>query len=162
MTGSTPHPSKPISATVRAVAASILVGAGTVPAETEPPPISLFTDRSEVAAVSLSPTGRYLAASIRQGDEAAFQVITLPEREVKVNFPMGTEREIARIYWATDDLLLVSPARQALTLDIMGLTLELMTVDAETGQTERVGGGSLIDILPDDPEHVLISASSNR
>ncbi len=162
MTGSTPHPSKPISATVRAVATSILVGAGTVPAETEPPPISLFTDRSEVAAVSLSPTGRYLAASIRQGDEAAFQVITLPEREVKVNFPMGTEREIARIYWATDDLLLVSPARQALTLDIMGLTLELMTVDAETGQTERVGGGSLIDILPDDPEHVLISASSNR
>ena len=162
MTGSRLRSSKQITATVWAVAAMIHVAGEAQPAEAEPPPIALFTDRAEVATVSISPTGRYLAASIRQGDEAAFQVITLPEREVKVNFPLGTEREIARIYWATDDLLLVSPMRQALTLDIMGLTLELMTVHAETGETERVGGGSVIDILPDDPEHVLISASPNR
>ena len=162
MTGNARHTIGEIAAIVCTVAALTLVLGKPATAETEPPPISLFTDRAEVAAVSMSPTGRYLAASIRQGDEAAFQVITLPEREVKVNFPMGTEREIARIHWATDDLLLVSPARQALTVDIMGLTLELMTVHAETGQTERVGVGSLIDLLPDDPEHVLVSASRNR
>lgn len=161
MTGSTLHRSQRITAKAW-IFTTLAVAGKAAAAEAAPPPISFFTDRAEVAAVSISPTGRYLAASIRRGDKAAFQVITLPEREVKVNFPLGTGREIARIYWARDDLLLVSPVRQALTLDIMGLTLELITVHAETGKTDRVGIGSLIDILPDDPEHILISASANR
>lgn len=39
-----------------------------VAARAEPPPIGEFTSQFEVTAVSISPTGRYITATVRQGD----------------------------------------------------------------------------------------------
>ncbi len=128
----------------------------------ELPPVAAFTSQAKVALVSISPTGEYLAATIRDGDNSAFQVITHPKREVKVNFPLGDRREIARIWWVADDMLLVAPARRGQGSEFLGRTLELMTIHAETGKTERVGFGTVLDTLPDDAEHILISRTQDR
>ena len=47
-------------------------------ADNEPPPIAAFATLPEVEGITISPTGRYLTASIRQGDGAQFQIIAHP------------------------------------------------------------------------------------
>ena len=128
----------------------------------QPPPISAFTDRAEVSDVRISPTGRYIAAAMRDGEAASFRIITNPEREQKVHIPLGDKREIANFAWAADDVLLVTAARRFPGYDFTARTGELMTINAETGHTKRVGAGELLSILPDDPGHILVTASADR
>lgn len=129
---------------------------------TGPPPVSVFTGASEVGGITISPSGRYFTASIRQGDEAEFQIIKDPERETTVNIGLGTEREVIEVVWLTDELALFRQATRILGRDYKSTTGEFATIHAETGHIQRAGAGALIDILPDQPDHVLIQGGSDR
>ena len=133
-----------------------------VTAAGEPPPISAFAAVSEVEGITISPTGRYITASIRQGDQAEFQIITHPEREKKASVALGKEREVTRVNWLTDEVALFVQARRVMGTDYKVPTGVLATVHAETGFVQPAGGGSVIDILPSDPDHVLIHIPDNR
>ena len=127
-----------------------------------PLPVSVFTGASEVGSITISPSGRYFTASIRQGDEAEFQIIKDPERETTVNIGLGTEREVIEVVWLTDELALFRQATRILGRDYKSTTGEFATIHAETGHIQRAGAGALIDILPDQPDHVLIQGGSDR
>ena len=127
-----------------------------------PPPISVFTGASEVGGITISPSGRYLTAAIRQGDEAEFQIIKDPERETTVNIGLGTEREVIQVVWLSDELALFRQSKRVLGRDYKSTTGEFATIHAETGHIQRAGAGALIDILPDQPDHVLIQGGSDR
>ena len=127
-----------------------------------PPPISAFTGASEVGSITISPTGRYFTASIRQGDQAEFQIIKDPERETTVNIGLGTEREVIEVVWLTDELALFRQATRILGRDYKSTTGEFATIHAETGHIQRAGGGALIDVLHDQPDHVLVQGGSDR
>ena len=127
-----------------------------------PPPISAFTGASEVGSITISPSGRYFTASIRQGDQAEFQIIKDPERETTVNIGLGTEREVIEVVWLTDELALFRQATRIMGRDYKSTSGEFATIHAETGHIQRAGAGALIDILPDQPDHVLIQGGSDR
>lgn len=126
------------------------------------PPVSEFTSLPEVTAVSISPTGRYITATIRQGDRSEFQIVTHPEREFKVQKTLGDAAEVADVTWLTDELALMRPAYRVFGTDIKAATSQLGTIHAETGHVRRSGSGTVLDILPDDPAEVLVSAPVAR
>lgn len=140
---------------------TLLVLCVAVPAQAQPP-ISDFTSQSEVTAVSISPTGRYITATIRQGDRSEFQIVTHPEREFKVQKTLGDATEVAAVTWLSDELALMRPAYRLFGTDIKAMTTQLATIHAETGHVRRSGSGSVLDVLPDDPKELLVSAPTAR
>ena len=128
----------------------------------EPPPVAAFAADAEVEGITISPTGRYLTASMRQGGQAEFQIITYPEREVKVNVALGKEREVTQVNWLDEQTALFVQAWRVMGMDYKVPTGALATVNAETGFVQPAGSGTVIDMLPDDPDHVLIHVPDNR
>ena len=128
----------------------------------EAPPVSAFAALPEVEGITISPTGRYLTASIRQGEEAQFQIITHPEREIKVNVALGDKREVTEVVWLTDDVALFQQSWRVMGTDYKVPTGALATVHAETGFVQPAGGGNVIDILPSQPDHILVYLPENR
>ena len=127
----------------------------------ELPPISAFTDPSDYGAVAISPTGEYLALTMRHEDGATFRVVTYPDNEIKVNRNFGEDREIADMLWVGDEHVLVFPANRLGRVEGTGLTGELMVVPVEGGIVRRLGWGRVLDVLPDDPAHILIQTTSD-
>ena len=126
------------------------------------PPVSDFTSQSEVAAVSISPTGRYITATIRQGERSEFQILTHPEREFKVQKTLGDAAEVAAVTWLSDELALMRPAYRVFGTDIKAQSGQLATINAETGHVRRSGGGTVLDTLPDDPKEILVAVPTAR
>ena len=73
------------SAAVRRCIVHIAVCLWAVAGYGELPPISAFTDPSDYGTVAVSPTGEYLALTMRHEDGATFRVVTYPDNEIKVN-----------------------------------------------------------------------------
>lgn len=151
-----------VLATVATHMAACLSSTGTASAA-EPPPVGAFTDAPAVSLVSISPTGKYLAIAMRQGEERAFQVVTHPEREVKVNFLLGEDRQVANAAWISDDLLLATPARRMWWTggEQRASTGELVTINAATGRSRTIGSGRPLHLLPAMPNHILVAASES-
>ena len=127
-------------------------------------PITAFTDDAAVAMMSISPGGEYVAMTLRKDGESAFQIRSYPDMEVKASFLLGDKREVARTTWVADHILLGTPAERMLGQgrERRFLTGELVTIDARSGRTQRVGWGSLLDILPNAPNQILVAASADR
>ena len=145
-----------------AFAVALPIVCNAVAAQAEPPPIGEFTSQFEVTAVSISPTGRYITATVRQGDRSEFQIVTHPEREFKVQKTLGDAAEVAAVSWLTDELALMRPAHRVFGTDIKAAVSQLATIHAETGHVRRSGGGTVLDVLPNDPKEILVTAPVNR
>ena len=133
-------------------------------ADAELVPISAFTDDAAAATVSISPGGEYLALTLRKDGKSAFQVRSYPDMEVKASYQLGDKREVAGAIWVSDHILVGTPAERVrgLSSETRALTGELVTIDARSGRTQRVGWGGVLDILPNAPNQILISGSRDR
>ena len=125
-------------------------------------PISAFTDPADYGTVAISPTGEYLALTMRHEGGAIFRVVTYPDNEIKVNRNFGEDREIADLLWVGDQHVLVFPANSLGRVEGLGRTGELMVVPVEGGIVRRLGWGTVLDVLPDDPAHILIQTARDR
>lgn len=127
-----------------------------------PPPIAAFTDLDDFGTVEISPTGEYLALTMRHEDGATFRVLDRESGETVINRNFDENREIADLAWAADHHLLVAPAFRSMVLAGLGSTGEIMVVPIKTGRAGRLGWGQVLDNLPDDPEHVLFYLAEDR
>lgn len=125
-------------------------------------PVSAFTDDPELGLISISPTGAYLARAKRDGEFGTFQVVTYPEREVKINYGLGRHTEVGDLAWIGDDRLLITSARFVPFMDLEIPIGELHVVEVESGKMDfLVRGAALMHRLPDDADHVLILRYEN-
>ena len=125
--------------------------------------MSAFTNDAELGLISISPNGNYLARSKRDGEFGTFQVVTYPEREVKINYGFGRRTEVGDMVWIGDDRLLITAVRFVPALDLLVPTGELHAVEVESGRMDLlIGRGALMHRLPDEPDHVLILRYENR
>ncbi len=146
---------------IRRWALAALCGAGL--ASAEPPPISAFTDRNAFDNVEISPTGEYMAVTMAHEDGGAtFRVLTHPDREIKINRNFDEGRAIADLEWVADSHLVVTPAERGLVFASLGITRELTTVAVKTGMVDRLAFGQLLDILAEDPKHILYVNTTDR
>jgi len=138
------------------------VDAATPNDATGPPPIAAFTDPDDFGAVEISPTGEYLALTMRHEDGATFRVLDRESGDIVINRNFDENREIADLQWAADHHLLVAPAFRGMVLAGLGSTGEIMVVPIKTGRAGRLGWGQVLDTMPDDPEHVLFYLAEDR
>src|SRR5690606_6468489 len=131
--------------------------------------------------VRISPTGEYLAMTVRGGGQTGLMISSRKqsgERAV-MRFSRGTH--VQDFWWVNDHRVLMSLAETFGTRDDPVLTGELFGMNADGGRKEllmgyratgrqtgtRIGvdregrlAGFLVDTLPDDDEHVLVTVRS--
>ncbi|MGE0625122.1 MAG: alpha/beta hydrolase family protein [Pseudomonadales bacterium] len=129
-------------------------------------------------SVSISPGGTYVAVSHRKENAEFLSILRLPDLEPVSSTRFSMDLGIDRIVWASEQRLLLQPARRHPTRDDYKLpTGEIAAMDVDGRHRDmlfgpRAGIGQMgvkarrraseaawariIDRLPDDPNHVLI------
>ena len=79
-----------------------------------------------------------------------------------MNVALGDKREVTEVVWLTDDIALFQQSWRVMGTDYKVPTGALATVHAETGFVRPAGGGNVIDILPDQPDNILVYVPENR
>ena len=150
-----------------------------VRAQSIPPErIDPFIEAGVVRNIRISPTGQYYAVTARIDGQTGIMVLRRTDLQVhaSVRFQRGTHVHDA--WWVNDERLVMSLAETFGTRDDPVVTGELYGMDADGGRKELLVGyravgpqtGSrigvkkdgrlaafLVDLLPDDDKHVLVS-----
>lgn len=167
--------------TISAVVFAAMLGiTQSAPATPTPAPVDLgpLLKRGEFNAIKLSPTGEFYAATVPLENKTALVVIRRADRKVIAQFALGRDTHISRFTWVNPTRLLVGMAEKMGFLDQPQGTGELFAVDTD-GSVPKILVGSrggvaeyatriaqngseqvaafLIDDLPGDDQHVLIS-----
>lgn len=137
-----------------------------------------FFRPAEYETVKLSPTGKYLAVSMRRDGLKIVAVLRRGSLDLVSVVKFNPPNEVHRFEWVNDERLLVAVATTPGMIDFPIPTGELYAVDADgsngrmlvgvvrhSAGTRRDGwedtitavGGRLISLLPDDPDHVLVA-----
>tara|TARA_Y100001933_G_scaffold255561_1_gene298811 strand:- start:15029 stop:17011 length:1983 start_codon:yes stop_codon:yes gene_type:complete len=138
-----------------------------------------FTREANYDGVVISPSGKYLAVVYRSEGEEFLSVIERVGQKHLSKLGFGERMGIVDVVWANDDRLLVWPSQRFWFLDFEVPTGEIIGVNANgrskellfgwrAGESPGAGGSrvrraertfgwaSLIDVLPEDPDEVLI------
>ena len=157
---------------------TLLLGALLTASVTLRASIADFTRYASYDSVSLSPGGRYIAVTHRKASTEFLTVFRMPDLELVSSTRFSRDLGIDRLIWATEERLLIHPARRHPTRDDYKIpTGEIAAMDVDGGNRDmlfgfRAGVGQMgvltrkkqsrsqwaqvIDVLPDDPDHVLI------
>ena len=144
------------------------------------PPVEHFTRYADYEQARISPGGEYLAITTKQDDYEYLSVIELAENEILYRTHFGKAWDVADFTWATDERILVQPARRvpgrtdysfqtgeiyALNGDgsdaatLFGIGARRNTMATRAGRTSGTRMfAEILHLLPDDPRHVLIGA----
>lgn len=147
-----------------------------------PPPIEAFLARPEINGMRLSPSGRYLASIQRRGTGQAVVVLDRQTGERRTATYGGSERiGFDWIEWKGDDRLLLRAwlfevvrandrpdgavtgyryGRFVEAVDRDGGHLVVMLQNTPAAEQSNAPFLSFLDLLPGDPDHVLINAPS--
>ncbi len=135
----------------------------------EPIPLEAFADPSQFEEVTLSPDGRYLAAEIYRDDRYMAVIFDLENIDNKKPLVVETDPwSVAGLKWANNNRLLVTVLHSVEDFSGVYYVSQLTAFDADgrnplvfksSGSRVRHWflGDSIVDLLPDDPGHVLIS-----
>jgi len=147
------------------------------------PSVDDLTRFPEFEYVKISPSGKYLAATRRTKEHEGISIIDLESMKAITGRHFGENQDIWDFTWATDEKLLVEPAiRYPNTMSYKAPTGELFSMNADgskivyifgyrAGQYQtgtNIGGrqadygyGDVIDVLVNDPDYVVIGASTS-
>ena len=129
-------------------------------------PLWKFFEPYDLARISISPTGTYLAASILYGDGAdqdcKLQVVNRETGEIEFTFGMPEKRRISSIRWIDDETILIRPSRKYPNEDAYFPTYEYMKVSVKDWKTTDLPVGSIFNVLYEDPDHALITRVDGR
>ena len=140
----------------------------------QPPPIEAFSSLPFIESLKLSPNGEYLAGIIYNGDDIMLQMQKLYSQEKHILFKFSNKQYKLRWFdWANDKSLLMGilfvdqpnskrvKRTRLLRIDLDGLKVteinKRLTMDSFIREPETLIRDDIIDLLPDDPDHVLIN-----
>lgn len=143
-----------------------------------PPAIDAFIEEGGVGDIKISPTGEYLAMSVRKDGQTGIAVLARADNRVLSAMRFGRDTHVHDFWWVNGERLLMSMAETFGTRDDPVPTGELYGMNADGGRRELLVGyravgqqtGSrigvkkdgnlvayLVDPLPEDDKHVLVS-----
>lgn len=143
-------------------------------------PLEHFAKWPEFNQIILSPDGTHVAASVPDGEQTNLAVIRLADMKVTAAIKGGRDTHVARIWWASQDRVVVALASSAGPLEQPYLTGEIMAVDADgtdmsylfgyngPGKITRLGhevmGGyaQVVSALDRDDDHILVASVHGR
>ena len=128
-------------------------------------PVEDFFKRSGFSSFQLSPNGKYMAAITPIAERRNIAVIDLETREAKAITGV-TDRDISGYVWANDDRILFFMDKDGnesfgiFAVNKDGSRPRTLIEPAETqikGGSRIVRSASVINLLDDDPDHVLVA-----
>jgi dipeptidyl aminopeptidase/acylaminoacyl peptidase len=139
-----------------------------------------FLKRDRYETIKISPDGRHYAATIPMEDRTGLAIIRRADMTM-VSRAVGVPRSaVADFWWVSNDRLVIAMAQSMGSKDPLYVTGELhgLGIDAgrvkvlfgrpmESGIVERYGAvepaehATLLDPLPNDPDHALVAVWSN-
>ena len=142
------------------------------------PPVADFTKPATYQNLRISPSGDLLAATVRKDDFEGVAILKRATLEPVMAHQYGDDFEIFGMEWATDRVLLISPGiRLPSRTDFVFPTGEILALNIKNQRSELLYGfragqqqtsthfkrrestsaaATLVNILPDQPNHVLI------
>jgi hypothetical protein len=110
------------------------------PAAAEELPIEYFVRSGDYLDVSLSPSGKRLAARVRVDEKVAVAIIDRASGEVVGGMRTPSDDEIYNVFWVSDERLVFSYAEKRYGLDAPVGTGELYGVDYHGRNVELLAG----------------------
>jgi dipeptidyl aminopeptidase/acylaminoacyl peptidase len=110
------------------------------PAYAAPPPVVDFVEKPMVDAVSLSPTGAYVAMTIPRDDHSEFVVLDRATMKPSASLKLKRDEYIDEFWWVNDKRLVISLARRLGDFDSPGPTGELYGIDADGKKSKYLFG----------------------
>jgi dipeptidyl aminopeptidase/acylaminoacyl peptidase len=144
------------------------------------PPLEDFLARDSFSEITVSPDGRFLAASAPLEKGGALIVLDRETLERRGHFYAGSRIEVLDFWWASPERLVFTVGEKFDGLERPGWTGELYAMDADGGAQlmlagQRAGGGGTgsnikgrraeriaaypIDFLPDSERRILVSVA---
>ncbi len=132
-----------------------------------------YARHAQFMDVKISPSGKYLAISNRaEDDNVRVVVLERSSMKVKSQTHFRGEDTIADFYWANDERLLLTLAKEIGSLEVPQLTGEIYAVNPDGKRGLMLTGfrskdssptsSTVIDFLPQDDKHVIISQRDLR
>lgn len=126
-----------------------------------PPTLEELLKPSQHTQMKISPDGTYIAATSRVGDRVMLAVLDRKNnRLVRVMDPQK-DGAVERVVWATDQRMFVMNSRPAFGVQEAFIEPGIMSVNAD-GTHRRVFYAQVVDMLIDDPEHILVARCSKQ
>ncbi len=144
-----------------------------------PPPLEDFTRNADYAQMAISPSGRYLAATIPFDETTVLYVIDRTTNQRTATIRAAGENTVDEFWWVNDTRIVASVAERLGGVDRPKPTGELYAINADgsgamqlfgaraaggaTGTRTKRGGAQrsasaqVIDLLPGDERHILIA-----
>lgn len=110
------------------------------PVYAAPPPVVDFVEKPMVDAVSLSPTGAYVAMTIPRDDHSEFVVLDRATMKPSASLKLKRDEYIGRYWWVNDERLVISLARRLGDLDRPVSTGELYGINADGKKSKYLFG----------------------
>jgi dipeptidyl aminopeptidase/acylaminoacyl peptidase len=103
------------------------------------PPVSAYINYANIESMKVSPDGTYVAYTQRSDNSELMTVVRYPDFSVTAQTSMGHMLEIQRFDWASENRLLIQPARRIPGYRVFKVpTGEIMAFDV---------GGTKLDVL---------------
>lgn len=128
-------------------------------------PLADFARHPQYRSVKISPEGDYLAANSIIEDRAVLSLLHISDfKGVNLSAEEGTE--VADFWWVASRQVMYTTGEQSAQREAPYPTGELYVADADGKHNKLIYGGQsgmgyvvgeLISVLPDDPQHALIS-----
>lgn len=140
----------------------------------EPMPVENYFKNPDISGVSISPNGRYYAATVTLNNEKQLAILDSKTKELKQLFSFASEdREIGSFGWFNNERIYASMVVKVGPLDSARPTgylfagnvdgskrIQLLPEPAKPGRSgDRPRGYSIFNRLKDDEKHILISMS---
>jgi len=115
----------------------VLASTCVLPAVAAPPPVGAFTAFPRYDSLAISPSGKRLAFTQRDGETHLLTVVEYPTMKSLKTFRFGDRIDVENVQWVDDGRLLLQPERLMPELESYKFpTGEIIGVSVETGKTD--------------------------
>ena len=149
---------------------------------TAPLPLMDFAKEARYKSVKLSPDGKHFAAAAPHGDQTMLVIIKRDTMELVYAYRFAKNEHVAQYYWANNERLIftrnirrgyrespvsygqiyagnIDGSKKSIIFGFLGGKNQKGTRLNSRQGAERAWG-NILHTLPDDPEHIIISAKS--
>ena len=130
--------------------------------KSQPPAIRALFQSPEFSNMALSPDGKHLLATVRRDEQWSLVVLRVADMAPTVNLKLAEDDYVSSLRWKDDNQFLFSVDKLTGSLldDLRFVFVTRWYVGQADGTdpTPLIGGfGGVVDLLPDDPERILVS-----
>lgn len=128
-----------------------------------------FIQFPKYRTIKISPDGKHIAANFQEGSQVKLVIIQLGSNKIRGTYEFGDNRQIRNFYWANPKRILMEVTEVKGNLDkrakpsmlfagdVNGKKRKWLVSQGDSKGSNHYGYGGIQDMLPDDPNHVIVA-----